>query len=133
MYSQEKTNEEETEGPVSDKKDREGNWTGVIILAMLGLMLIYAVHCPTEMTPEIMGYLIMGIQTIRNCREQKIKKNQTVKNQEAKSKEKIDEKIYLTPAGHSGSQAPSEETQEFRTEPLEKSRGRSLDAEYRMC
>ena len=119
IYSQEKTNEEETEEPVSDKKARKWNWTGAIMLAMLGLMLIYAVHCPTEMTPEIMGYLIMGIQTIRNCREQNKKKNQIVKSQEAKSKEKNDEKIYLTSAGQSGFQATSGETKEFRTEPLE--------------
>ena len=79
MYSQEKTNEEETEEPVSDKKARKWNWTGAIMLAMLGLMLLYTVHCPTEMTPEIMGYLIMGIQTIRNCREQNFKKKSNCK------------------------------------------------------
>jgi hypothetical protein len=48
-------------------------------------------------------------------------------------KNQIKEKIETVSTEQSGFQAPSEETKEFRTEPLGKSKGRNLDAEYRMC
>ena len=72
--------------------------------------------------------IIVGIYPI--CQTESVVEHTS---EQAKGKNQIREKRKTVSTEQSGFQAPSEETQEFRTEPLEKSRERSLDAEYRMC
>ena len=51
---------------VEEKKEqnKENNsWKNAMRITMLGLILLCATQCSMEVTPEVMSYLVIGIQT----------------------------------------------------------------------
>ena len=128
LYSQVRSNVEETKEQNKGRKANKSSWTGAIKLAMLGLMLLWATHCPTEVTSEVMGYLVIGIQTVMSYRAQQ-KKRLLRKSKEMEANKKNN----VTSADQTKLQAPDERSRRIRPVPSGNTEERILEAESRLC
>ena len=64
LYSQEMTKKENSDELTSDRGTKARNWIWIILMVLLSTLLPPTVHCLTGMAPNIMYYLMTGVQII---------------------------------------------------------------------
>ena len=123
LYSQEVTNKEN-----SDEPTKARNWIWVMLMVLLSTMLPPAVHCLTGMAPNIMYYLMTGVQIIMYVKSntQNSKKKSTTENQEGAKKTKTKN---LTTEEQLASQTHNARNRKLNPE----SRVRNLDTDPEIC
>ena len=96
-------------------------------ITLLGLILLCATQCPTEVTPEVMSYLVIGIQTAMGNRAQK-KKTLTRKGKKTEPKRKNSG----TGTGQTEVQVPNEEDRRTQPEAPGKTKEKKWRADSRL-
>ena len=110
------------------EQNRENNiWRNAMKITLLGLILLCATQCPTEVTPEVMSYLVIGIQTAMGNRAQK-KKTLTRKGKETEPKRKSSG----TGTSQIEVQVPNEEDRRTQPETPEKTKEKKWMADSRL-